>query len=515
VSIRLNKLLARRGLGARRKCDDLIRSGLVSVNGQVVTEPGTQVEPERDRVLVRGRALPAATETRYYVLHKPVGVITTLDDPEGRRTVRDLLPPGPRLFPVGRLDADTSGLLVLTNDGELAHRLMHPRYGVVKSYRVRVARAPDERQLQRLREGVEFEPGIRSAPARAMVVDDTPERALVSLTIHEGRYRQVRRMFEAVGLEVLGLHRSAYGPLRLGPLPRGMWRELSEEEVARLRAASARARPRRGQYLGVPGRSRSGPPARERPPGPWERTPPPDRGRRPEGVMRPERFARPERPGRGERSGPTQRSARPERPARRERGGPPRRFTRAGRPGRGERGAAPQRFARPERRERPARGERGAAPQRFVRPERPARRERGGPPQRFARPGRPVRGERGGPPQRFARPERPPRRDRAPRGDRGAAPQRFARPERPARRERAARPGPGAGADRFRRAGRSSRPDRTGRGPQSPRPGARRAGPRRFERAPRPGQMTPRSAPSRVKSRRGRPPRPPGRGPRR
>jgi 23S rRNA pseudouridine2605 synthase len=255
LSVRLNKLLAQRGLGARRKCDALVQSGAVRINGEVVREPGTMVEPGRDRIEVRNRPLPPATATRYFVLHKPVGVISTLSDPEGRRTIRDLLPPGPRLFPVGRLDADTSGLLVLTNDGELAHRLMHPRYGVAKSYRVRVAQVPQPAQIQRLATGVEFEPGIVSAPARAWIVDASPERAMLSLVIHEGRYRQVRRMCEAVGLTVLGLHRSAYGPLRLGELTRGMWRELSEAEVASLRAASARPSPRprpEGRYLGVP-----------------------------------------------------------------------------------------------------------------------------------------------------------------------------------------------------------------------------------------------------------------------
>ncbi len=255
----------------RRKCDALIQSGAVRVNGQVVLEPGTMVEPERDRVEVRHRPLPPAAEPRYFLLHKPVGVISTLHDPEGRRTIRDLLPPGPRLFPVGRLDADTSGLLVLTNDGELAHRLMHPRYGVSKSYRVRLAQLPNAGQLHRLATGVEFEPGVTSAPARVWVVDATPDRAMLSLVIHEGRYRQVRRMCEAVGLTVLGLHRSAYGPLHLGELTRGMWRELSEAEVKSLRSAAAR--PARsapgGRYLRSH-RSR-GPPRRPAPRGtvPW------------------------------------------------------------------------------------------------------------------------------------------------------------------------------------------------------------------------------------------------------
>ncbi len=241
MSVRLNKLLAQRGIAARRKCDELIRSGLVRVNGAVVTEPGTQVEPQRDRVLVRGRPLPAAASLRYFVLNKPVGVITTMHDPEGRRTVAGMLPPGGRTYPVGRLDADTSGLLILTNDGELAHRLMHPRYGVEKQYKVRVSRAPSPGQLARLRDGVEFEPGIVSQPARVHLFE-AGDGAVIGIALHEGRYRQVRRMCEAVGLPVVTLHRAAYGPLRLGPLERGTWRELSAAEVAALKEACARPR---------------------------------------------------------------------------------------------------------------------------------------------------------------------------------------------------------------------------------------------------------------------------------
>jgi 23S rRNA pseudouridine2605 synthase len=259
LSIRLNKLLAQRGIGARRKCDELIQRGAVQVNGAVVREPGTQVEPDRDRVVVNGQPLPGPAPLRYYALNKPVGVITTLHDPEGRRTIAEFLPKGPRLYPVGRLDADTSGLLILTNDGELAHRLMHPRYGVEKVYRVRVATAPNPGQVERLKRGVEFEPGVRSAPARVRVLDETPGGSLVSIALHEGRYRQVRRMCEAVGLQVMGLHRSAYGPLRLGELSRGIYRELSEEEVAALRSASARPNVRaRGHHSRVPRRHEGG-----------------------------------------------------------------------------------------------------------------------------------------------------------------------------------------------------------------------------------------------------------------
>jgi len=443
LSIRLNKLLARRGIGARRKCDALIQSGVVRVNDQVVSEPGTQVEPERDRILVRGRPLPAVAELSYYALHKPVGVITTLEDPEGRRTVRELMPPGPRMFPVGRLDADTSGLLVLTNDGDLAHRLMHPRYGVAKTYRVRVERAPDAGQLARLRAGVEFEPGVGSNPAEVRVADPTPGRAIVTLTLHEGRYRQVRRMFEAVGLAVVSLHRSAYGPLRLGELPRGMWRELSEAEVSRLRAASARPTRRPAHYFGVPRRIRGfakGPgPGPVRAPARGARA----RGEPPRGLPgEPPRRApgKPVRRGRGEpwrqvpaeparrrRAEPARRGRSeawrqvPGEPARRRRSEPARR-------GRGE--AWRQVPGEPARRRRsePARLGRGEAWRQV--PAEPARRRRGEPWRQMS--GEPARRGRGA----ASRRERP-RSARAPRmGEttrRGAPGQVNSRSRRPAR----------------------------------------------------------------------------------
>ena len=243
-AIRLNKLLASRGLGARRKCDALIAAGSVRVNGTVVKEPGTHVLPERDRIEVHGRPIPGRATLRYLMVHKPVGVITTLDDPEGRPTIRTLLPPGPRMFPVGRLDAETSGLILVTNDGTLAHHLMHPRYGVRKVYRARLDRLPDAEQIRRLREGVEFEPRVVSAPCEVRVLRARPDRAEIEIVLHEGRYRQVRRMCEAVGLAVVRLHRPIYGPLTLGELPRGAWRDLTAEEVRRLKGESARPVPR-------------------------------------------------------------------------------------------------------------------------------------------------------------------------------------------------------------------------------------------------------------------------------
>ena len=222
------------------------------INSTLVREPGTKVEPERDRIEVRGRPIPGRSALRYLMLHKPVGFLTTLHDPEGRRTVRELMPPGPRMFPVGRLDADTSGLLLLTNDGELAHRLMHPRYGVMKTYRVVVDGVPDEAMLRRMRHGVELEPGAVSATADVRMLGVREGRAAIEVKIHEGRYRQVRRMCEFVGLDVRHLHRTGYGPLRLAKLPKGASRPLTMNEIRRLRSTSAR----RGGTSGTEGRVR-------------------------------------------------------------------------------------------------------------------------------------------------------------------------------------------------------------------------------------------------------------------
>ena len=250
----------------------------MSVNGRIVREPGTQIDPGQDKVAVRGRPIPGASALRYWILHKPVGFLTTLNDPEGRRTVKDLMPPGPRLFPVGRLDADTSGLLLLTNDGELAHRLMHPRYGVEKTYLATVNREPDESMIRRLRRGVELEGGGRSSEAYVRVLAAREGKAVLEVRIGEGRYRQVRRMCEQVGLDVKKLHRVAYGPLRLSKLPKGASRPLTPGELRILKQASARpggtsrppaeperagAHPRRGSFAPKRGRPRE----RARPPG--------------------------------------------------------------------------------------------------------------------------------------------------------------------------------------------------------------------------------------------------------
>jgi pseudouridine synthase len=233
VTVRLNKFLADRGVAARRKCDALIAEGRVRVNGEVVTEAGTKVEEQRDRVSVDGKPVAGRSRLAYFVLNKPVGVITTLDDPQGRRTVGELLPRGARVYPVNRLNADTSGLLLLTNDGELAHRLMHPRSGVPKVYEGLLEGRLGEEALRRLREGVELEDGT-TRPARVDVLHRGRTATLVRIEISEGRNRQIRRMGEAVGHPVIRLSRVRYDGLDLGSLAPGEWRELSPEEMSRL-----------------------------------------------------------------------------------------------------------------------------------------------------------------------------------------------------------------------------------------------------------------------------------------
>jgi 23S rRNA pseudouridine2605 synthase len=226
--MRLNAYLARAGIASRRGAEELIRAGRVRVNGELA-ELATFVEP-RDSVEVDGARVEPEPLT-YVLLHKPAGVVTTARDPHGRPTVVGLVGHERRVVPVGRLDADTTGALLLTNDGALAHRLMHPRYEVDKVYEAEVEGEPDDDDLSRLREGVELD-DRRTAPADAELAG--PHR--VRLTIHEGRKRQVKRMLEAVGHPVRRLHRSSYAGLTLDGLEPGEWRELTADEVRRLHA---------------------------------------------------------------------------------------------------------------------------------------------------------------------------------------------------------------------------------------------------------------------------------------
>jgi 23S rRNA pseudouridine2605 synthase len=224
--VRLNAYLARAGVASRRGAEELIRSGRVRVNGEVAGL-ATFVEA-RDSVEVDG-ALVEPEPLTYVLLHKPAGVVTTARDPQGRPTVVGIVGHERRVVPVGRLDADTTGALLLTNDGPLAHRLMHPRYEVDKVYEAEVEGEPAEDALRRLRAGVELEDGV-TAPAEARLVGPS----LVELTIHEGKKHQVKRMLEAVGHPVKHLRRKAYAGLNLDGLEPGEWRELSADEVKRL-----------------------------------------------------------------------------------------------------------------------------------------------------------------------------------------------------------------------------------------------------------------------------------------
>ena len=230
---RLQKVLARTGFGSRRTCEELIADGRVTVNGKVAPL-GQRVDVDSDRVEVDGIAVGVQPDLVYYVLNKPRGVVTTAADTHGRPTVVDLVPAEPRVFPVGRLDADTEGLLLLTTDGELTHRLTHPSFGVDKEYLAEVKGAPSPSVVRRLREGVDLEDG-RTAPARVALI---PPHVLRNV-IHEGRNRQVRRMCDAVGHPVVRLVRTRIGPLVDRDLAPGEWRALSMAEVRALGAATA------------------------------------------------------------------------------------------------------------------------------------------------------------------------------------------------------------------------------------------------------------------------------------
>jgi len=239
--VRLAKFLAHAGVASRRSAEEIIRAGRVSIAGRTVTDPARDVDVDSG-VAVDGRFLEGIEERMVFVVNKPAGVLSTAADTHGRRTVLDLVPGrGARLYPVGRLDADSTGLILVTNDGDLAQKLTHPSFEVPRTYRATVRPAPvSERALRTLREGVDLEDG-RTAPARVRRL----KPALLEITIHEGRKRQVRRMCEAVGHPVAELQRVAFGPLGLKGLEPGAHRRLTASEIERLRGAGKARRGRR------------------------------------------------------------------------------------------------------------------------------------------------------------------------------------------------------------------------------------------------------------------------------
>lgn len=232
---RVQKVLAAAGQGSRRACERLIAEGRVTVNGVLATL-GDKADPAHDVIAIDGERIHVNTDLVYLLLNKPPGVVTTAHDPEGRPTVLDLVPPNPRVFPVGRLDIDTAGLLLLTNDGELANRITHPRYEIEKAYMVQVRGPVPKKTLHQLTKGVELEDGLARARSADLKVADQ-NRSLLELVLTEGRKREVRRMIDAVGLELEALVRTRVGPIRLGDINPGKVRPLNSKEVRQLYAA--------------------------------------------------------------------------------------------------------------------------------------------------------------------------------------------------------------------------------------------------------------------------------------
>jgi len=225
---RIQKVLAAAGVASRRAVEEMVAEGRITVNGQPA-RLGQRVDPDQDKVEVDGNPVGLRTDLVYYLLNKPSGVVTTASDPQGRPTVVDLVPGESRVFPVGRLDADSEGLLLLTNDGGLTHRLTHPSFGVPKEYLAHVEGRPSRGALRRLRDGVELDDGVAQAVAVSL-----PEPSVIRIVVHEGRNRLVRRMCEAVGHSVIRLVRTRIGPLADRSLPPGEWRELSQSEIREL-----------------------------------------------------------------------------------------------------------------------------------------------------------------------------------------------------------------------------------------------------------------------------------------
>ena len=240
---RIQKILSRAGIASRRAAERVMAEGRVTVNGDVVREMGAKADAAQDDIRVDGVRVKAAAERVYLLLNKPKGIVTTRHDPEGRRTVMDLVPPVAGLFPVGRLDVTTEGLILLTNDGEFAQRVSHPRYEVSRVYHAKVRRVPTAETLERLRRGVRVE-GERLAVDRARILEGE-NNAWIELTLHEGKHHEVRRLLEAVGHPVSKLKRVALGPLTARALEVGEFRHLTPAEVRQLTAGPAATAPKR------------------------------------------------------------------------------------------------------------------------------------------------------------------------------------------------------------------------------------------------------------------------------
>jgi 23S rRNA pseudouridine2605 synthase len=266
---RLQKLISQAGIASRRAAEEMILAGRVTVNGLVVTELGSKADPAMDSITVDGRPVKPASQHLYILLNKPAGFMTTLDDPEGRQVVTDLLPEiKERVYPVGRLDYNTEGLLLLTNDGDWANKLMHPRHEIEKEYHVRVRGKVHQSQIDQLKNGVDLD-GRPTAPAQVRLIKDGEQNDWLSITIHEGRNRQVRRMCEAVSLSVVRLKRVRYGVLEMRSLKPGQHRLLTEAEARALLTPGAGMRPAEAAKEKKSGESRQKPreiPGRKRKP---------------------------------------------------------------------------------------------------------------------------------------------------------------------------------------------------------------------------------------------------------
>lgn len=237
--VRLQKFMADNGVASRRKCEEMIEQGIVKVNGNTA-HLGDKVDPKRDKVTVRGKKIAISDNLRYILLHKPRGYITTMQDEQGRKCVAELVSDvGVRVYPVGRLDRESEGMLLMTNDGAFSNAITHPKRHVPKTYRVTIRPKITDEQIAAFQDGIEID-GRMTAPASLRVLDKSEGRVVVEAIIYEGRNRQIRKMFDELGIEVARLKRTAVGSVKLGMLPQGKWRDLTEDEVRKLMLAAER-----------------------------------------------------------------------------------------------------------------------------------------------------------------------------------------------------------------------------------------------------------------------------------